>query len=70
MFVLLSCNKVDVGHSCKYRLCPYKNVSPERYEDKVLEYHGTDDCISYWLDLYHLQYPTYEDYQLEELLNK
>jgi len=62
---LLSCQKVITGHKCIYKLCPYKGVV-SNYEDASLKVNGSDDCIDYWMDIYHMQDPSLEDYQLEE----
>lgn len=55
------------GHVCRWGLCPYKGISIEQYKVKAEEIEGSD---GYYLDLLHLQHPSYEYDQLEDMLFK
>lgn len=65
-----SCAKVDnnVGHKCKWELCPYKNVMPNNYGKAVTQYTGTDGGDSYSIDILHLEFPAKEYEELEQML--
>lgn len=66
--IISSCKTLDIimaGHSCKWGKCPYKGSI--HFRRAVILYTGEDDGPGYWLDLYHLQYPTLEYEELEEM---
>ncbi len=61
---VLSCSKPDTGHSCRWKLCPYKGMTEYKHEHADC----TNDCIK--LDSLHLINPSYEYDQLDSLLTK
>ena len=68
--VLGGCKKTITGHECKWMHCPYKGVLPANYSASILQYIGEDSkgSDSYYIDLLHLENPTLEYDELEELL--
>lgn len=69
LIALISCNK-SIGHTCKWELCPYKGVTYNNAIPSVIAYVGESGTDAYCLALLHIQYPTYQYEQLEELLIK
>lgn len=60
---------IEQKHSCRWALCPYKEVTPDDYKKAVAEYTGAEEeTDAFHIDMLHLQFPD-EDYdQLEERL--
>lgn len=61
--------KPEIGHTCKWELCPYKGVKEADRKTAVLTY---TECLEgsdgYCIDMLHLEYPTLEYDQLDSLL--
>lgn len=66
-----SCTKYNTGHSCPFKLCPYKGLT--RFEG-VIETGGTkvDQSLNgsdvYKIDSLHFIYPLYSYDELESIL--
>lgn len=67
---LCSCKKQDTnqGHQCRWNLCPYKGVTPDKNGKAVRQYTGTDGGDSYSIDILHLEYPQANYDELEQML--
>lgn len=55
-------------HSCKWPLCPYKEITSDSYREAIIEYVGNDESTGYSLDMLHLLVPTAEYEELELML--
>lgn len=66
IIILFSCSRPDSGHTCRWRMCPYKNILPNQWQREARMYNGDSDD-GYRLDMLHLQYPTKEYEELEEM---
>lgn len=69
IMLCIGCNKARFGsHQCSWDKCPYKGVAANLAHKSVSAYVGEVYTDAYYLDILHLQYPTYEYEQLEALL--
>lgn len=71
ILLCIGCNKARFGgHTCKWDKCPYKGVTTDLANRSVVAYTGEAYTDAYCLDMLHLQHPSFEYEQLEELLTK
>ena len=69
ILLTIGCNKARFGgHQCKWDKCPYKGVTADLAHRSVSAYVGEVGTDAYYLDILHLQHPTYEYEQLEDIL--
>lgn len=55
-------------HQCRWPLCPYKGITNDKAAKAVANYVGDSGIDAYYIDILHIQYPTYEYDQLDSLL--
>lgn len=60
------------GHSCRWKLCPYKGVKWIGRANAVTQYVGEDyaGSDSWCIDMLHLEHPKAEYEELEDMLFK
>ena len=72
--VLTSCGKSIInpayGHLCRWKLCPYKGITKDMWDQKVYEYVGERHTDAYHIDILHLKYPKDDYDELEDKLFK
>jgi hypothetical protein len=59
---------VNIGHQCRWDLCPYKGVIMKDATNAVSDYTGEACTDAYYIDMLHIQYPTLDADQLDSLL--
>lgn len=67
--LILFCLTED-KHECKWKSCPYKGITPDKWKQSVIKYigEGSEGTDGYLIDMLHLQYPLDEYEQLEDKL--
>jgi len=68
--LLTSCTKTNLGHECRWKLCPYKGITKDMWDQKVYDYVGERGTDAYLIDILHLKYPKDEYDELEDKLFK
>lgn len=71
--LIASCNHKEPihkneSHTCRWPLCPYKGITNDKAAKAVANYVGDSGINAYYIDMLHIQYPTYEYDQLDSLL--
>ena len=70
LLLLLSCNKVEeIGHQCKWKMCPYKGVINNNSNSAIIKYtENGGTALDVSLDSLHILQPTWEYDQLIETI--
>ena len=55
-------------HACRWKLCPYKHITPNQWKEAVIEYAGEEGTDGYHIDILHLQHPEKDADELHDLL--
>ena len=57
-------------HQCKWKLCPYKGITPDQWKQSVINYVGNENegTDAYYIDMLHLEFPELEYDELENKL--
>ena len=57
-------------HKCKWKSCPYKGITPDKWKQSVIKYIGSESegTDGYCIDMLHLEYPEMEYDELENKL--
>lgn len=57
-------------HQCKWKLCPYKGITPDQWKQSVINYIGNENegTDAYYIDMLHLEFPELEYDELETKL--
>ena len=66
--LILFCLTED-KHNCKWKHCPYKGITKDKWKQSVINYVGdeSEGTDGYYIDMLHLEFPQDE---YEELENK
>jgi len=67
--LILFCFTED-KHTCKWKHCPYKGITPDKWKQSVINYVGIENegTDSYYIDMLHLEFPELEYDELENKL--
>ena len=57
-------------HECKWKHCPYKGITTDKWKQSVINYigEGSEGTDGYFIDMLHLEFPTDEYDELETKL--
>jgi len=67
--LILFCFTEDT-HTCKWKHCPYKGITPDKWKQSVINYVGIENegTDGYYIDMLHLEFPGDEYDELENKL--